>query len=245
MQPASSSPTSSDAFEILRQPTDTSCGPTCLHAIYAWHGKQVNVETLIEAVPTLPHGGTLAVYLGIDALRRGFEARLYSCNLRVLDPSWFPGKPAQLLGKLAASREVRESRREREELRALETFVDCGGELGMEPVTRDLLRRHLAGPSPSPILTGLSATFLYRDCRENPVTGDPDDLRGQPEGHFVVLFGYDRPAKEVMVHDPYPHTPFEGNHRYAVHIDRLINAILLGVLTFDANILVIRPQAKT
>lgn len=231
---------SSPGLRVAPQPTPTSCGPTCLHGVYRSLGLEVSLDELIREIPSVSGGGTLAVLLGIDALSRGFEARLYSCNLRVLDPTWFPSKRALLLEKLAASRRVRAHPKERHELGALHRFVDRGGELRMEPLTRELLRRHLCHHEP--VLTGLSSTFLYRDPRQDPETGEPDDLGGKSEGHFVVLSEYDRATKLVTVHDPWPHTPFEDPHRYHVHIDRLISAILLGVLTFDANLLVLRSR---
>ena len=221
------------------QPTEDSCGPTCLRAVYGYHGRKVLLAELIANVPTVPGGGTLAVLLGIDALRRGFGALLHTCNLRVLDPTWFPARRERLLDRIDASLAVRRHRKERQELSALREFLELGGELRMEPLTRSVLRRHLLDGRP--VITGLSATFLYRDRRVNPETNEYDDLGGQPQGHFVVLSDYVPATKSVTVHDPYPHSPFKDPHRYLVHIDRLLNSILLGVLTFDANLLVIEP----
>jgi hypothetical protein len=234
---SSAQPTST--FSISRQKTPTSCGPTCLNAVYAWFERPVAVERLIEEIPSLPDGGTYAVYLGIDALRRGYKALIHSWNLHLLDPSWFPPKKEVLLEKLSSSRAYRKGKKERKALEALETYIELGGEISMEPLTRELLRRHLI--KGRPVLTGLSSTFLYQQVRQIPSTGEDNDLEGEPEGHFVVCHGYNRAEKKVTVHDPYPNTPFPTQHRYEVHIDRLINAILLGVLTYDANLLVISP----
>ncbi len=237
-----SPPTPALPIHVEPQPTDSSCGPTCLQAVYRHFGLELPLDHLIAAIPSVAGGGTLAVMLGIDALRRGFRALLQTCNLRVLDPTWFPSRPAALAARIDASLTVRRHRKERQELHALREFIDRGGEVRMEPLTREVLRNHLARDRPVPVLTGLSATFLYRDQRVDPLTNRYDDLGGQPEGHFVVLSGYDRITKLVTVHDPWIKSPFADPHRYHVHIDRLINAILLGVLTFDANLLVIRPR---
>ncbi|MEZ5300623.1 MAG: hypothetical protein R3F11_08185 [Verrucomicrobiales bacterium] len=236
------------SFSINPQPTATSCGPTCLHAVYHFFGLDLTVASLMRAVPTVAGGGTIAVWLGVDALRRGFRARLYTCNLRVLDPTWFPpepGKPpdrALLRAKIAAATKARRRPKERGELKALAEFLDLGGDLRMEPLSPSLLRRFLRAGLP--IIAGLSCTFLYGDPRVLPETGADDDLRGEPEGHFVVVTqdpSGDR--KAVTVHDPSPESPFDDPHCYDVGMDRLINAILLGVLTFDANILVLSPAA--
>jgi hypothetical protein len=110
----------------------------------------------------------------------------------------------------------------------------------MEDLTPGLLRRWLE--QRRPILTGLSSTFLYRSARE---TGDDilkeDDVRGVPTGHFVVLCGWDPEERKVCVADPYHDNPRFQSHIYWLPVDRVINAILLGVLTYDANLLVLEP----
>ena len=98
------SKTTPASFKIEAQPTPDSCGPSCLQAVYRWFNQPVTIDELIQAIPSLPEGGTLSVYLGIDAIERGFDALLYSCNVHVLDPTWFPTNQEQLGAKLAAVR---------------------------------------------------------------------------------------------------------------------------------------------
>lgn len=90
-----------------------------------------------------------------------------------------------------------------------------------------------------PVITGLNSTFLYRTARVNPYTMVDDDVRGSVEGHFVVLDGYERSTCQVSIADPYPKNPISGNTSYHIGIDTVINAILLGVMTYDANFIVI------
>jgi hypothetical protein len=52
-------------FSIQRQPDDSSCGPTCLHAVYRYYGLQKPLSQLMSEVQMLREGGTLAVFLGI------------------------------------------------------------------------------------------------------------------------------------------------------------------------------------
>ena len=77
-------------LEILPQPDDTTCGPTCLHAVYRYYGESLPLPEIIAQSRQLEEGGTLAVLLGCDALRRGYRARLFTFNLKVFDPTWFP-----------------------------------------------------------------------------------------------------------------------------------------------------------
>lgn len=228
---------------IQPQPTDTSCGPTCLQAIYAYYGDHLPLGRLIAEIPSVEGGGTLAVTLGTHALRRGYEVVLYTSNLRVFDPSWFFPTPQDLAAKLRLQMQHRSGKRRQAAYACLE-FVEEGGEVRFEDLTEDLIRGHLRRETP--ILTGLSATYLYRTTREIPETGEDDDIRGEPLGHFVVLSGWHPRTRTVVVQDPYLENPLGPEHSYEVPVVRLLNAILLGVLTYDGNLLVIRPpRSKT
>ena len=110
----------------------------------------------------------------------------------------------------------------------------------MADLTPGLLRRPLKRRIP--VLTGLSATFLYREKRELD-DGTEDDVRGEPVGHFVVLTGYDTVRRRVHVADPQPN-PTAPTGTYPVDIDRVVASILLGVLTYDANLLVLEPKRE-
>ncbi len=227
------------SLEILSQPDDTTCGPTCLHAIYRYFDREVPLTELIRAVPRLPTGGTLGVLLALDALRRGYRASIHSYNLQVFDPTWFKLPPEQIADKLRAQQKVRRSEKRRLASAAYVEFLERGGQLHFEPMSGALIRRYLNRDLP--ILTGLSSTYLYQAMREFGPNDDDDDLRGDPAGHFVVLCGYDRKDRNVEIADPLESNPHSPTRRYAIDIDRVISSILLGVLTYDANLIVIEP----
>ena len=225
------------------QPTDTSCGHTCLHGVYHYFRDDIEIETILGEIPELKFGGTLAVNLGIHALKRGYKATLYTYNLRIVDPTWFiPKKVTDFRDRLAQQVEHRKDPKTRMAAESYLEFADLGGDIRYETLNGSLIRRILRREVP--ILTGLSSTFLYNTSRQVPeiLTDHPDDLRGEPEGHFVVLYGYDKIEKRVHVADPWPKNPLSKDCRYHVEMDRLINAILLGVLTYDGNLLVIEPN---
>ena len=227
---------------IEAQPDDETCGPTCLHAVYRYFGDDLPLERVIEEVPKLDTGGTLGVLLGCHALSRGYKATLYTCNLKVFDPIWFAAPRTDLAAKLREQLPHKKKEKIQLASHAYLRFLELGGRIQMRDITRELLRRHLRRRVP--LLTGLSATWLYRCAREY---GDDkmvyDDLRGLPQGHFVVLHDYEEKVKRVHVADPLAANPLYRRHHYVVEIDRLVSAIHLGVLTYDANLLVLQPAA--
>jgi hypothetical protein len=225
--------------DMLAQPDEVTCGPTCLHAIYHYWGSDEPLGDVIARMRRLEHGGTLAVFLACDALHRGYEATLYTFNLTIFDPTWFRGG-VDVADKLRAQADFRKDRRLTHETDGYLQFLALGGRLRLtdpsRTLIRGLLRRRL------PVLAGLSATFLYRSAREFGPENRPDDVRGEPAGHFVVLSGYDRKARSVQVADPYDPHPHRPNRRYWANIDRVIGAVMLGIVTYDANLLVITPK---
>jgi hypothetical protein len=226
-------------LEILPQPDDTSCGPTCLHAVYRYWRDEVPLKSLIDEIAPLPGGGTLAVSLACHALRRGYRAEIFTYNLQLFDPTWFEAG-VDLAERLRAQRKHKRGRRFALSTDAYLEYLALGGKVRFEELRPAVIRRFLNRNVP--LLTGLSATYLYGCAREHD--DEYDDVRGEPVGHFVVLSGYDRKKREVTVADPSHDNPLFQTHRYSVGINRLIAAIALGVVTYDANLLVLTPGAE-
>lgn len=234
-------------LEIHPQPDDTTCGPTCLHAVYRYWGEEIGLDAVVRETQRLEGGGTLAVMLACHALQRGYSARIYTFNLQLFDPTWFArsgpqeGQPiVDLAEKLSAQSKFKKGKRFEVATRAYLDFFERGGELRMEDLGSALLRRYLHRGVP--MLTGLSSTYLYGHAREFGPNDDHDDIRGEPAGHFVVLTGYDPEQRNVLVADPLYPNPIAPVQNYAVARKKLIGAILLGILTYDANFLVLEPK---
>lgn len=225
-------------LEVLPQPDGTTCGPTCLQAVYAYFGDPVPLRNVIAEVPPLPGGGTLAVWLANHALRRDYQATIFTYNLQLFDPSWFePG--VDLRERLLRQQAVRNDPEVTRATAPYVEFLALGGTVFLGDRTSRLIRRYLKRGVP--ILTGLSATYLYRCSREH--ADEYDSVRGTPQGHFVVLSGYDRATREVMVADPLHDNPGFGQQYYSVNVERLTSAIMLGIVTYDANLLVLEPKS--
>lgn len=227
-------------FNILPQPDEVTCGPTCLHAVYHHFGDAIPLEQVIAEVPMLKGGGTLGALLACHALKRGYKATIYTYKLQLLDPTWLRSGGPDIRVKLQEQLACKDDPKLRDASRAYIEFLDLGGKLCFQDLNGSLLRSYLNRSLP--VITGLSATYLYLTPREYGPKCEYDDVRGEPAGHFVVLCGYDKKARKVLVADPYLPNPLgKRQHYYAVTTDRVICAILLGVLTYDANLLIIEP----
>jgi hypothetical protein len=226
-------------LEIRAQPDYLTCGPTCLHALYNYYGFPIPLNQVIAEIHQLEGGGTVAVSLGNHALEKGFKANLFTYNLQIFDPTWFPADGGDHLAlRLRAQARAKTGRKLRRVIQEYLDFLERGGRVLFENLTPVLIERFLnAG---RPILTGLSATYLYNCARE--FGSEYDDIRGVPAGHFVVLCSYEESTREVLVADPLLPNPVSSTQLYRIEIDRVIPSILLGTLTYDATLLIIEPR---
>ena len=146
-----------------------------------------------------------------------------------------------LRGKLRDQMGVKSDERLRFVSREYLRYLDLGGELRYEELNPELLRR-LLEPG-HPLLAGLSATYLYGCAREvdDGRSHAPTTTCAASSGHFVVLYGYHPEQREVLVADPLRENPRFGDQHYSVGVHRLVGAIMLGVLSFDGNLLVLEP----
>lgn len=232
-------------LDISPQPDGASCGPTCLQAVYRYFGDDIPLQQVIAEVTRLEENGTLAVYLACHALLRGFKATIISYNLQIFDPTWATASSREIAEKLKLQLTYKKHLPGFEvATNAYLEFLRLGGRLQFKVLTTGLIRSYLKRSIP--LLSGLSATFLYSTAREY-VDGAMlvyDDIRGVSTGHFVVLAGYDRQQRKVLVADPLLPNPVSEGQHYFVNISRLMCAIMLGTLTYDGDLLIVEPRRK-
>jgi hypothetical protein len=230
-------------FDIQAQPDDVTCGPTCLQALYNYYGDTTTLKEVIQEVKQLKFGGTLAVMLGNHALKRGYKARIYTYNLNVFDPTWFKHSSKKMIQFLREQMEFKHKRRKLKiASQAYIKFLQSGGEVFNQELDEALIKKYLK--QSIPILTGLSATYLYDSAREIPQFDIYDSIKGEPAGHFVVIIGFDEKKNCVHITDPNEPNPIGQGKVYSVSFPRLINSIMLGIVTYDANLLIIEPKEK-
>jgi hypothetical protein len=226
-------------IRISSQPNEVTCGPTCLHAIYKYFEDDISLSEVIRGVKALEDGGTYASHLAVHALKRGYKAHIYTYNMTVFDPTWYTLAPEKLVKKLLAQKEAKNDPKLSIATEAYMEFLSLGGQIRFVDLTPALIRGYVKRGIP--VLAGLSATYLYQSIRERKETNIDDDIAGYPAGHFVVVHGYNMTRGAVTVADPLRNNPPDLGQRYEVNLYHLVCAILLGILTFDSNLLIIEP----
>jgi hypothetical protein len=227
-------------FDIKAQPDEETCGPTCLYALYQYYHDTISLKEVIREVKKLKTGGTLAVMMGNHALSRGYDAVIYTYNLNVFDPSWFKHSSRKMIELLRKQMRYKfKSKKLQVASKAYIKFLEAGGSIRYAEMNEKLIKGYLQRSIP--ILAGLSATYLYGTPREISTSNKFDSIKGEPVGHFAVINGYDESSSFAYLADPMNPNPLKSQY-YSVHFDRLINSIMLGIVTYDANVLIIEPK---
>ncbi len=228
-------------FDIQAQPDDVTCGPTTLHAVYQYYGNIIPLRQVIKEVKQLRRGGTLAVMLGLHALDQGYKSTIYTYNLNVFDPTWFKHSSKEMITFLQKQMRYKKAKRKLSTASsAYIEFLKKGGEIKYAELDENLFKMYLE--KSVPILVGLSATYLYGTMRETQETNTYDSIKGEPAGHFVIIKGFDEENNCIYIADPMHPNPLAKSQEYRVNFNRLINSIMLGILTYDANLLIIETK---
>lgn len=227
---------------IKPQPDETTCGPTCLHTIYEFYNDRISLSDVIKQVEQFDDGGTIGALLAVHALERGYGVTAYSYNLQIFDPTWFGAESPFMIDRLKRQLEYKRTPKFEIVTNAYIRYLELGGKLIFDDLRPSIISKYLKRNQP--VIAGLSATCLYKSAREYGHDLEYDDLRGHPTGHFVLLHGYDKETREIYIADPISQNPLGVGQCYKMKIDRVINAILLGIVTYDANLIIISPKTK-
>jgi hypothetical protein len=163
--------------------------------------------------------------------------------LAIFDPTWQGLSSGELVNKLRLQMKHKKGKKLHLASDAYCEYLEKGGRLSFEVLTPDLLKYLLKDNIP--LITGLSCTYLYNTSRERVISKSKiiaDDIGGVSTGHFVVLMA--STDTEITIADPYYPNPLSDLGIYGVNSHRVILSIMLGVLTYDANLIVIRSKSK-
>jgi hypothetical protein len=226
-------------LHVTQQPDDESCGITCLKAIYEYYAHPTSLATLKHEIEHWRTGGTVAVNLARHALAHGYDAEIYTYNLKIFDPTWKDLPPKELSQKLRQRQSRVRSVKQKEVIRFYQDFLRKGGKVRFDDLDEDLMGRLFR--LHKPVICGLSATYLYQQSRETH-DNEEDDVAGHPVGHFVVVSAWDPHTRMVTIQDPLRKNPFSDTGTYRLPFVKFSNAVMLGILTYDENLLAIAKR---
>ncbi len=219
------------ALRHAYQPTNTSCGQTCLSMLLSHFGTEQTPQEILTAkdVYRTDDGhewGTMAADLAAHCIPLGFTADVHTFDCRIIDHSWSELSRDALIARLESVKTSGHVPTLGKNIsgifiRSYIDFLKSGGSLHIAPyVTSRMLYALLEkGPLQVTVCMGAFYGFGKQRLNENsqPV---PDDLHGGIGTHFVVVYGNDADGNFLIA------DPSKKPGLYTVEPERLTGAIM-------------------
>jgi len=174
-----------------------TCGPSSLQQVFAYYGKKLTLDEILKNVKMFKNFGTWTAYLGLCAMELGYKVKLIYYNVKYVDPTWFKLPRKKLIKKLKQSLKKAKRLKDKRALKSLIKYLEGRGKIEFRIPSKQLLINCLNRKIP-PIVC-LSCTSLRGNKRVNHKTYR-DSEYGQPEGHFIVVSGYEN--GKFIIADP-------------------------------------------
>ena len=222
-------------IQRIKQPPN-ECEPTCLKQILDYFKIDSHLDDLIKRISGDKFKWHNWDYnTGRVAIEHGLDVTIYTRSAGIFDPTWFELSAEDLLSKLKEEAEYFKTETYvglpsfKEDIKAAIRFLESGGRINFTPISEKLIKEQL--DQHKPLIAGVSYTLLVNAPRERYFTKEkrwkPDDIKGQPYGHVVVICGYKDDSYQIA--DPWP----QAEDKYNVIGTILLDAILRN----DSNLI--------
>ena len=223
-------------LEMSPQPDKRTCGLSCLQSVYGYFDKRIDVCVLARAVPLIGGGGTWAVSLAVDALRRGFDVTL--CVLSPTSAAKAACRDPAERRPVFASSAVPAI-----DLHAQYTrFFELGGRLIYESFSWSNAARLLERNGP--LILGVRVPDLYRSPGRSDALAFCSRNGSWRHAHFIVLSAFNSECGTAEIWDPCPNDRTGLCRPSIMPAADLERAVEASLDELDAHILAVRPKPE-
>ncbi len=174
-----------------------SCIPACLQEVFGYYGEQISQEEIMK-ISENPKLGMALAEAGIFSLRHNYRSLIITNNINIFDPTWFKLDSNKL--KLNLNKRAKfVDDLSQFTIDKFIKFLDFGGEINFETISPALFKKYLS--IEVPIIIELASTFIYKLAKSSRPGRFDDAIKGQIEGHGVVIAGFDNKDNFLII-DP-------------------------------------------
>lgn len=208
---------------VSAQPTDLSCGQTCLSMLMSCAGVTISPQEVMNDIPLLLNDsgeewGTFGVDLAHWCMKKGYSATTYTFDSQLIHLPWEHLSPAEIINALHTLKDTYVfdglgKNLTRSFIESYIRYLSNGGILIIRPfITVSLLHELLER---GPFAALVTYNVLYG-------TGG-----GKANTHFVVVYGCTEEGNFLIA------DPWKDNGRKILEPERLISAIMSGQMTCE------------
>ncbi|MFO0703211.1 MAG: hypothetical protein U0525_00610 [Patescibacteria group bacterium] len=187
----------------LQEVGSKTCGPSCLHNIYASFGMDKSLSVILHDLGVTDKDSTHLPQLARHLNDNNIETTIISSNPFSVSPSWKNKSKEKIIEKL--KKWVLHNYKDsylRESLFLL-FYLQEGGNLEIKDLSTKLIDQCISDGHL--VLCCLEESWLWG---KRKISGKQEyhDVKGHATGHFVIIIG--QTEDEYIVNDPYPtHLP--------------------------------------
>lgn len=207
-----------------------TCGPSSLTNIYAHFGKEVGLEKILNDLKVKDDETTYLPQLARHIQQNGLATQVLSSCPFNMSPDWKDLDKSSLIENLKAWTTHHHKNPWIKDALFLLYYLEEGGRVNLVDLSTKLIDEELT--KGNVVLCCLEESWLWGKRKVSNVV-EYDSIRGEPRGHFVVVYG--QKDDEYLVSDPYPTNLPERQGLYSVSKDKL----LVSVLVWNPEVLVV------
>ncbi len=204
------------------QETPYSCVPACLQQLFDYYHKQISQAEILCSLDR-PERGMSIPRAGLFLQESGLDPLFITNNINIFDPAWFRLGNVMLIKNLKKRRKFLDKYSQSLVDDYLK-YLNNGGKIRFKTISPDLLVQYLS--KGIPIMAELASTFIYKKSKSTKPGKFDDGIKGDIEGHCVIISGFDINKHKFKIVDPdSKNNPFSKKGIYWVKEEDLIASI--------------------
>jgi hypothetical protein len=205
------------------QITPYCCVPACLEQILKFHNIQDSQQIILKSLE-YPERGMSIPQAGSYLLKHGFKTIINTNNIHIFDPAWFELGVPELIKQLKKRKKFVDIFNQSLIDDYLEYFKNYGA-IKFETISGNLILKYLS--KSMPIMAELASTYLYKKSKTSKPGAFNDSIKGQIEGHCVILAGFNEKNKIKIIDSNCENNPFNKRGTYWIDAEELIASIFI------------------
>ncbi len=199
-----------------------SCGPVCLLNVYRYFGIKTELKDILKELRIDDKTTTYPAQLASHLLSNGLKTVFINTNPFVVSPSWKNIRNKELVQKLTKWLKKNKKGRWEKSAKYLLKYLKKGGEIKICDLSTKMIDEYMA--EGYLLICCLEESWIWGE-RKIKGTNKFDDIKGEPRGHFIIL--YDKEGEDYLVSDPYPTGLKNRNGLYKLDKNKLLAATLV------------------
>jgi hypothetical protein len=167
---------------------------------------------------SLPKAGTFLI-------SKNLRPKIITNNINIFDPAWFSFGNKNLI-KQIKKRKKYLNIVDRSIVDDYIEYLESGGKIAFNTISSTLLTEFIKDDKP--VIAEVASTYLYQKSKATIPGKFNDPIKGDIEGHGVVISGYKGKNTKFKITDPGEYNPYQEGGNYWISEELLLASIFIA-----------------